>query len=76
MVEKNSAALTVTMPSDREIVMTRVFDAPRRLVFEAFTKPEHVARWFGPHGYTLPVCEIDLHPGGAYSSSRSSRTTD
>src|SRR4029079_16263900 len=56
----------VTTPSDRAIVMTRVFNAPRRLVFEAWTKPELLARWFGPRGWTVPVCEIDLRPGGAY----------
>jgi uncharacterized protein YndB with AHSA1/START domain len=58
--------LVVTLPSDTEIVLTRVFDAPRALVFEAHTKPEHVARWFGLRGSTLPVCEIDLRVGGAY----------
>ena len=57
---------TFTTPSDREIVMTRVVDAPRRLVFEAWTNPEHLPHWFGPRGWTLPVCEIDLRPGGAY----------
>jgi uncharacterized protein YndB with AHSA1/START domain len=66
MVATNSTGLTVTMLSDREVVLRRVFDAPRRLVFEAFTKPEHLVRWFGPRGYTLPVCEIDLRPGGAW----------
>jgi uncharacterized protein YndB with AHSA1/START domain len=55
------------MPSDREIAMTRVFDAPRRLVFEAWTKPEHVPNWMlGPPGWTMPVCEMDLRPGGAW----------
>jgi uncharacterized protein YndB with AHSA1/START domain len=68
MAAKNSSALTVTTPTEREIVMTRVFDAPRRLVFEAMTKPEHMVRWFGPHGWTLAVCEIDLRPGGAWRS--------
>jgi len=58
--------LKVTIPSDLEVVLTRVFEAPRRLVFEAMTKPEHVPHWFGPRGYTLPVCEIDLRPGGAW----------
>jgi uncharacterized protein YndB with AHSA1/START domain len=58
--------LTVTLPSDREIALTRVFDAPRRLVFEACTKPQHLARWWGPHGSTLIVCEMDLRPGGAW----------
>jgi uncharacterized protein YndB with AHSA1/START domain len=61
-----SAGLIVTTPSDREIVMTRVFNAPRRLVFDAWTRPELVARWFGPRGWTMPVCEIDLRPGGGY----------
>ena len=56
---------TFSTPSDREIAMTRVFDAPRRLVFEAWTKPEHVPNWMtGPSGWSMPVCEIDLRPGG------------
>jgi uncharacterized protein YndB with AHSA1/START domain len=57
---------TFTTPSDREIEMTRLFDAPRELVFEAFTNPEHVPHWFGPRGWSVPVCEIDLRPGGAW----------
>jgi uncharacterized protein YndB with AHSA1/START domain len=52
--------------SDRELIVTRVFDAPRRLVFEAWTTPEHLAHWWGPKGYTLPSCEVDFRPGGAY----------
>jgi uncharacterized protein YndB with AHSA1/START domain len=64
---KSVGALTVTTPSDREIVMERVFvDAPRSLVFEAFTQPDHLRNWFGPRDWTLAVCEIDLRPGGAY----------
>jgi uncharacterized protein YndB with AHSA1/START domain len=63
---RTNAALTVTTRAEREIVMTRVFDAPRRLVFDAMTKPEHLVRWFGPHGWTLAVCEIDFRPGGAW----------
>jgi uncharacterized protein YndB with AHSA1/START domain len=63
---RTSPALTVTTPTEREIVMTRVFDAPRRLVFEAMTQPEHLVRWFGPHGWTLGVCQIDFRPGGAW----------
>src|SRR5215210_4661522 len=60
-------ATTFTTSSDREIVVTRVFDAPRRLVFEAWTSPEHLPRWMlGPPGWTMPVCEIDLRPGGAH----------
>jgi uncharacterized protein YndB with AHSA1/START domain len=50
----------LTLPSDREIVISRVFDAPRRLVFEAWTKPEHVARWYGLSALMLTICEIDL----------------
>ncbi|HEY2155437.1 MAG TPA: SRPBCC family protein [Isosphaeraceae bacterium] len=53
--------------SDREFVATRMLDAPRSLVFEAWTNPEHPPRWMlGPEGYTMPVCEIDLRPGGAW----------
>src|ERR671933_1431990 len=59
-------ATTFTTPSDREIVMRRVFDAPRRLVFDAWTTPELFARWFGARGWSVPVCEIDLRPGGRY----------
>jgi uncharacterized protein YndB with AHSA1/START domain len=47
-----------------EIVITRVFDAPRELVFEAWTKPEQLAKWWGPRGFTCPRCEIDVRPGG------------
>ena len=58
---------TFTTPSDREIVMTCVVDAPRSLVFDAWSKPEHLPRWMlGPGGWTMPVCEIDLRPGGAW----------
>jgi uncharacterized protein YndB with AHSA1/START domain len=64
---KSSGNLKITMPTDREIVMTREFDAPRRLVFDAWTKPELVRRWLlGPPGWTMPVCEIDFRVGGAY----------
>lgn len=58
---------TITLPSDREIVMTHWCDAPRRLVWEAWTRPEHVRRWMtGPEGWTMPVCEMDLRPGGRW----------
>jgi uncharacterized protein YndB with AHSA1/START domain len=57
----------ITTPSDREIRVTRVFDAPRALVFDAHTRPELVRRWMlGPDGWSMPVCEIDLRPGGGY----------
>lgn len=60
-------ATTFTTPSDREVVATRVVDAPRRLVFEAWTRQEHLPHWMlGPSGWTMPVCEIDLRPGGAW----------
>jgi uncharacterized protein YndB with AHSA1/START domain len=50
----------------RELVIERVFDAPRELVWKAFTQPEHVMRWFGPKGFTSPVSQIDLRVGGKY----------
>ena len=68
MAAANKAgATTFTTPSDREVVMTRVFDAPRRLVWDAWTNPEHLPHWMlGPDGWTMPVCEIDLRPGGSW----------
>jgi uncharacterized protein YndB with AHSA1/START domain len=64
---KDKGTLKLTAPGDREIVMTRDFDAPRRLVFDAFTKPELVRRWLlGPDGWSMVVCEIDLRVGGRY----------
>jgi uncharacterized protein YndB with AHSA1/START domain len=64
---KNTGNVTVTTPGDREIVMTRVFDAPRHLVFDALTRPELLKRWMsGPPGWSMVVCEIDLKVGGAY----------
>jgi len=60
-------ALAIDTPSDREVLMTRAFDAPRELLWEMWTNPEHVPRWLlGPEGWTMPVCEIDLRPGGAW----------
>ena len=57
----------LSLPSDREIQVTRNFGAPRQLVFDAFTKPDLVKRWLlGPPGWTMPVCEIDLKVGGRY----------
>lgn len=64
---KNVGKLQVTTPSEREIAMTREFNAPRRLVFDALTKPELLKRWlFGPPGWSFAVCEIDLRVGGTY----------
>ena len=65
---KNIGTLEVTTPTEREIVLTRVFDAPRSLVFDAMTKPELLKRWFGPRGWSLVVCEVDLKVGGAWRS--------
>jgi uncharacterized protein YndB with AHSA1/START domain len=64
----NSDTFKVTEPSDREIRITRLFDAPRALVYEAFTKPEHVRRWWGRlgEGYSVPVCEGDVRLGGTW----------
>jgi uncharacterized protein YndB with AHSA1/START domain len=64
----NSGTFQSTTPSDREIRLTRLFDAPRQLVFEAMTKPEHVRRWWGilSEEYSVTACEIDLRPGGAW----------
>ncbi|MEE6263089.1 SRPBCC family protein [Plantactinospora sonchi] len=56
----------VTTPTDRDIVLTRDFDAPRRLVFDALTRPELLRRWFGAQGWQLVVCEVDLRVGGAW----------
>ena len=66
MIAQKSSALKVTLPSDREIVLTRDFDAPRDLVFEAFVQPEHIGRWWGHRDSTLSVCQVDLRPGGAW----------
>jgi uncharacterized protein YndB with AHSA1/START domain len=64
---KNTGSLKVTTPSDREIAMTRVFNAPRQLVYDAHTRPELVKQWLGVFGgWTLDVCEIDLRVGGTF----------
>ncbi len=52
-------------PASPALVITRVFDAPRELVFKAWTDPKQVAQWWGPNGFTNPVCELDGRPGGA-----------
>jgi uncharacterized protein YndB with AHSA1/START domain len=64
MVVESSAGAEST--AERELTITRLFDAPRPLVFKAWSAPEHLARWWGPPGFTLPVCEMDFRPGGAY----------
>jgi uncharacterized protein YndB with AHSA1/START domain len=62
----DTGSLMVTTPTDREIVVRRVFDAPRRLVFDAWTKPELLKRWFGARGWNLVVCEVDLRVNGTW----------
>ena len=64
----NSDTFKVTTPSDREIVLTRLFDAPRQLLFEAMSKPEHIKQWWGRlgDGYSVPICEVDLRVGGRW----------
>jgi uncharacterized protein YndB with AHSA1/START domain len=63
----DTATLQITTPSEREIVMSRVFDAPRSLVFDAWTTPELLKRWLGVRGgWSMVVCEVDLRVGGAY----------
>lgn len=63
---KNTGTLAVSLPSDREIALTRVFRAPRQLVYDAFSKPEILKRWFGPRGWSLVTCEVDARIGGGF----------
>ena len=80
----NSSSFKVTTPSDTEIEMGRLFDAPPALVFEVMTRPEHVQQWWGQlgEGYSVTTCEIDLRVGGAWRfvnkhpGGRSSSTVD
>jgi uncharacterized protein YndB with AHSA1/START domain len=66
-MKRTVGQLEITTPSDREIAMSRVFDAPRQLVFDAWTKPELLRRWLGVFGeHQMTVCEVDLRVGGAY----------
>jgi uncharacterized protein YndB with AHSA1/START domain len=62
----NIGPVTIATPGDRQIVITRAFDAPRGVVFEAWTKVEHVTHWWDPSGAPLAICEIDLRPDGAF----------
>ena len=59
-------SLVVTTPTDRQIVLTRTFDAPNRLVFDAYTRPELLTRWYGARGWQLVGCDVDLREGGGY----------
>jgi uncharacterized protein YndB with AHSA1/START domain len=62
----NQEKSDVTGTADREIVITHIFDAPRELVFEAWTDPKHVAQWWGPTGFTTTIHEMDVRPGGVW----------
>lgn len=66
MVDSLQREMTLTLPSDREIVMKRAFNAPARTLFEVWTKPEHVRKWYAVRGTTMTVCEVDLRVGGAW----------
>lgn len=66
MAAKLSSTFTLSLPSDREIVLTRLFDAPRDLVFKACASCEHISRWWGPRFLTMVSCEMDFQPGGKY----------
>jgi uncharacterized protein YndB with AHSA1/START domain len=61
-VENSAQART----GDLTLHITRLFDAPRALVFKAWTAPDQLVRWWGPHGFSLPSCELDFRPGGTY----------
>jgi uncharacterized protein YndB with AHSA1/START domain len=62
---KSMATGNIMTNEERELVLTHVFDAPRELVFKAWTDPKQVAQWWGPHRFTNPVCDLDVRPGGA-----------
>ena len=66
MIEALPSESTITLPSDRELVLKRAFNAPARALFEVWTKPEHVRKWYGVRSTTVTVCDIDLRVGGAW----------
>jgi len=66
MTVSEQSKTQVSLPSDREIVVTRTFEAPRDLLWEMYTRAEHLAHWWGPTGWTLPVNELDFRPGGTW----------
>jgi uncharacterized protein YndB with AHSA1/START domain len=65
-IDMSAGDRVATESADRVLVMTRIFNAPRSLVFKAWTDPEHLMRWWGPHGFTVVSCEMDLRPGGGW----------
>jgi uncharacterized protein YndB with AHSA1/START domain len=66
MTNSTTSETTFTQISELEFVMSRVFNAPRDLVFEACSQPRHMGHWWGPRGYTLTTCDMDVRPGGSY----------
>ncbi len=72
MSTKNISTSTLTLPSEREIVMTRVFDAPRELVFKAYTDPKLIPQWWGLRSNTTTVDKMDVRPGGVWRFVQSS----
>jgi uncharacterized protein YndB with AHSA1/START domain len=66
MINMSNHATMLTMPSERQLVITRTFDAPRWLVFDVTTKPEHIVHWWGLRDHEMTVCEVDLRPGGKW----------
>jgi uncharacterized protein YndB with AHSA1/START domain len=69
MAARTSVAEKPVAPAarpERELVLTRVFDAPPPLMFKAWTEPEHLVRWWGPAGFTMPACKMDVRPGGSF----------
>ena len=65
-VSRRVGAMLVTLKSNLDVEFSRVFDAPRRLVFEAYSRPEHIRRWWGPPGSTVTECAMDFRPGGRW----------
>lgn len=65
-LEPPAHGMLVTLPTEREIVLIRPFQAPAALVFDAFAKPEHLRHWWGPKGYEMTLCEVDFRPGGRW----------
>jgi uncharacterized protein YndB with AHSA1/START domain len=66
MAASNPGSNPGAKPIERELVITRVFDAPRELVFQAWIDPKHLSQWWGPKGFINPVCEVDARVGGAW----------
>ncbi|MBT2216814.1 SRPBCC domain-containing protein [Virgibacillus dakarensis] len=66
MAKSNALENITSNVGEREFTLVRVFDAPRKLVFKAFTEPKHISRWWAPDPFTIPVCNIDLRPGGIW----------